>query len=33
MIVVTVTLTVFFSIIWMLDTAYMIYEVMPIMVD
>jgi uncharacterized membrane protein YidH (DUF202 family) len=33
MIVVTVALMVFFSIIWMLDTAYMIYEVMPIMVD
>ena len=33
MIAVTVALTVFFSIIWMLDTAYMIYEVMPIMDD
>ena len=33
MIVVTVVLTVFLSIIWMLDTAYMIYEVMPIRVD
>ena len=33
MIVATVALTVFFSIIWMLDTAYMIYEVMPIMDD
>ncbi|MFP3320446.1 MAG: hypothetical protein RXO24_07770 [Acidilobus sp.] len=30
---VTVTLFVFFTIIWMLDTAYMIYEVMPIRVD
>jgi len=30
---VTVTLFVFFTIIWMLDTAYMIYEVMPIMDD
>jgi amino acid transporter len=33
MIMVTVALFVFFSIIWMLDTAYMIYEVMPIMDD
>jgi amino acid transporter len=33
MIVVTVALMIFFSIIWMLDTAYMIYEVMPIRVD
>ena len=33
MIVVTVALFVFLSIIWMLDTAYMIYEVMPIRVD
>jgi len=33
MIAVTVALMVLFSIIWMLDTAYMIYEVMPIMVD
>lgn len=30
---ITVALMVFFSIIWMLDTAYMIYEVMPIRVD
>jgi len=33
MIVVTVALMIFFTIIWMLDTAYMIYEVMPIRVD
>jgi hypothetical protein len=33
MIVVTVALFVVLSIIWMLDTAYMIYEVMPIRVD
>jgi magnesium-transporting ATPase (P-type) len=33
MIVITVALMVFFSIIWMLDTAYMAYEVMPIMDD
>ena len=30
---VTVTLFVFFTIIWLLDTAYMINEVMPIRVD
>ena len=30
---ITIALTVFFSIIWLYDTAYMIYEVMPIMDD
>jgi hypothetical protein len=31
--VATITLTVFLTIIWVLDTVYMIYEVMPIRID